>query len=95
MEAWRTRDDEGGRVETDDGTAVCREAPAMEVALIPALTSLELGGAGAGLGGSPARSTSVLRLRFPGGGGIRVDDLALLSDDESSTSLGGDGIRLG
>lgn len=88
---------EGVREETEEEKEVFREAPAIDVALTAALTGRELGGAGAGLGASPARSTSVLRFKLlvPGGGGSIDEDRTLLTDAETSSSLPGDGIRLG
>ena len=84
------------REDTEDEKDVFREAPAMEVAFIAALTNRELGGAGAGLAVSPARSASVLRFKVPVavGGSIPVF-LALVADAEISINLPGDGIRLG
>ena len=67
----------------------------MDVAFTAALIGRELGGAGAALAGSPARSTNVFLLRFPGGGGSMVDDLTLLTDAGSSASFPGEGMRLG
>lgn len=88
---------EGVREETEEEKEVFRETPAIEVALTAALTGRELGGAGAGLGASPARSASVLRFKVPvpGGGGSIDADRTLLTDAETSSNLPGDGIRLG
>ena len=62
----------------------------------PLVTGLELGGPGAGLEGSPARSVSVFLFKPPGGGGnIFAVLLALLADTVISPSLPGEGMRLG
>lgn len=82
-------------VETEDENGASRETPAIEVALICELTGLELGGAGVGLTGSPARSARVLRLRrlFPGGG--MAVERALMAGADISKSFPGVGIWLG
>ena len=56
LETLRTEAAEGGREEVEDEKDVCREIPAIDVVLTAVLKGLELGGAGAGLVGSPARS---------------------------------------
>lgn len=88
---------EGAREETEEEKEAFLETPAIAVALTAALTGRELGGAGAGLGGSPARSASVLRFKVavPGGGGSMDEERTLLADAETSSSLPGEGIRLG
>ena len=88
---------EGLREETEEEKEVFREAPAIEVAFTAALTGRELGGAGAGLAASPARSASVLRFKVPvpEGGGSMDEDRILLADAEISINFSGDGIRLG
>ena len=76
---------DGAREEddTDDKKDAWRVAPAAEVALTAALTGRELGGAGAGLDVSPARSVKVLRLRLLGGGSMLLKR-ALVADAEIS-----------
>ena len=69
--------------------------PAIEVAFAAGLTGLVLGGAGAALAGSPARSTRVLRFSVPGGGGSIVGGLALVAEADISPIFLGEGIRLG
>ena len=60
------------------------------------MAGLELGGPGAGLKGSPARSVSVFLFKPPGGGGnIFAVVLALLADAVMSPSFPGEGMRLG
>ena len=86
--------DEGRDEETEDVEYGSRDTPAIDVALTWALTCLELGGAGAGLALSPARSTRVLRFSLFGGGGICVER-ALVSEADISESLLGDIILLG
>ena len=62
----------------------------------PFVTGLELGGPGAGLVGSPARSWSVFLFKPPGGGGnIFAVVLALLADTVISVSFPGECMRLG
>ena len=60
-------------------------------------TGRELGGGRVGLTSSPPRSARVLRFNgFEVGGGIDVDDeRALLAEADISTSLPGEGLRLG
>ena len=94
FDTCRIEDTEGGREEVEDEYEVCRENPAIDVALTAALTGLELGGAGVGLKTSPAVSAKVLRLKAPEDGGSMVD-LALLTEAVTSTSFSGEGIRLG
>ena len=69
--------------------------PAIEVGLTAALIGLVLGGAGAALAGSPARSTRVLRFSVPGGGGSIDGGLALVAETGISLIFLGEGIRLG
>lgn len=83
-----------GREETEEENEVSRATPASEVALTWALTGLELGGAGVGLEGSPARSASVLRFLSLFGGGSIVER-ALVAAADISKSLPGVGIWLG
>lgn len=83
-----------GREETDEENEVSRATPASDVALTWALTGLELGGAGVGLEGSPARSASVLRFLSLLGGGSMVER-ALVAAADISKSLPGVGIWLG
>lgn len=83
-----------GLEETEEEKDVSRATPASDVALTWALTSLELGGAGVGLEGSPARSANVLRFRSLFGGGSMVER-ALVAAADISKSLPGVGIWLG
>ena len=87
-------DTDEGREETDEENDVSRATPASDVALTWALTGLELGGAGVGLEGSPARSANVLRFRSLFGGGSMVER-ALVAAADISKSLPGVGIWLG
>lgn len=86
---------EGVREETEDEKEVFRETPAIDVALTAAFTGRALGGAGAGLGASPARCASVLRFKVPVAGGGGSMDRTLFTDAETSSNLPGDGMRLG
>ena len=68
----------------------------MEFVLNPLVTGLELGGPGAGLVGSPARSWGVFLFKPPGGGGnIFAVIPALLADTVISVIFLGEGMRLG
>ena len=95
MEIFRIDDTEAGREDVEEEKEVCRDMPAIDVAFTAALIGLEFGGAGAARAGSPARSTNVFLLRWPGGGGSIVDDLTLLTDGGSSANFPGEGMRLG
>jgi len=94
LDTFRIEDTEGGLEEVEDEYEVCRDNPAIVVALTAELTGRELGGAGVGLETSPAVSANVFRFKAPEGGG-NIVDLALLTEAVTSTSFPGEGMRLG
>jgi len=81
-------EDDGRDDETEDENDVSRGTPATPVARTYALTGLELGGTGAALAGSPARSMRVLRLRVLPGGGMAVERVLVADADISHSLLG-------
>lgn len=80
--------------EIEDENDVSRETPAIDVARTYAVTGLELGGAGAALEVSPARSARVLRFKVFPGGSI-AEERALVAEADISNSFPGVGIWLG
>ena len=95
LETLRVEVEEDGRDETvEDESEVSRDEPASEVALTKPLTSLELGGAGAGLAVSPALSARVFLLSVFAGGGI-VLAREFVAEADISKSFPGVGMLLG
>ncbi len=94
FDTFRIDATEGGREEVEEEYDVCRDNPAIVVALTAVLTGRELGGAGVGLLTSPAVSANVFRFKAPEGGG-NIVDLALLTEAVTSTNFSGEGMRLG
>lgn len=92
FEVVRADAEDGGRDdEAEEEKAGSRGAPAIDVARPYALTGLELGGAGAGLAVSPARSARVFRFKLFPGGSIAVER-ALVAEADISKSLPGVGM---
>ena len=84
-------EDEGRDEDTEEENDASRGTPVIDVALTCEFVGFELGGTGAGLAISPARSAKVLRLSVLDGGGIAVER-ALVAEADISKSLPGVGI---
>ena len=89
FEVLRIEKPEAGREdETDDGKDVSQGGPAFDVGFASVFTGRKLGGAGAGLVVSPARSTRVLRFNPLAGGGIAIFRALVAAADISKSFLG-------